>query len=1174
MSNAVMNRLFEDAPNYASSTFPEPRQFQQHAHDLLRQGFRDGHKNQMIMAPTGAGKCLGHGTPVLMADGSIVPVQDIRTGDALMGPDGKPRNVLGVSSGQEMLYRVTPKKGDAYVVNASHILSLRKTPGSDGLVLADGHRVDRDDDVVNTNVVTFARSNTTARHCLKGWRSDAISSFLRDDDEADRLVPPYILGAWLGDGTQGRAAISKPQCKMVDEWVSYGESVGYGCRNQAGEGDCPTWILTNGQDGRSFNLIQNALELIGVLHSRHVPDAYKFAPLKVRLEVLAGLIDSDGHINHGGCDWISKSEQLAIDFAFLCRSVGLACYISKQRKTIKGTDFEGWYWRASVSGDLSLVPMRDKVSTVRAQKKRQLVHGITVEPLEVGDYYGFEIDGDHLFLLGDFTVTHNTYLGHRIAHEALVKGRSVVFVCDRTTLINQTSKAADTYGLAAHGVVQANHWRRNDMPYQIASAQTLAKRGYWPKADVVIIDEAHTQLKVWTEFIMNTKAACIGLSATPFSPGLGKLFSNLINATTMHDLTQSGVLVPMRVFACKRANMAGASTAGGEWTDSAAEERGMEIIGDVVSEWVKFGENRKTIVFGATIKHCEELARQFVDAGVMAAVFTSETTAAERELLLKEYSKTDSSLRVLISVEALAKGFDVPDVGCVVDCRPLRKSLSTAIQMWGRGLRSSPDTGKKDCLLLDHCIATGQRVLTHRGLVCIEEILLSDKLWDGREFVAHKGVISRGIKPVIQYAGLTATADHPVKTEQGWRTLGQCADEQARIITTGVGRTALRERDGYFSGPSLAGPAGAAIRSCALRVRGLWVSLRNFAHELAGRAHEGLSILQSAGAVSEMALCTSAQHEAALQQPEGSAVQGLRGQRDRVPFRLRDHLRTVGSGQPWSAAESGRDGAGSQGQQRALRAGQHPVVHSQGEHEQHAGQQMDSVDAQVSIAASRGSIRRRIAQGITFLWSFVSGNRGAVGETVTQAEREVWDVLDCGPRNSFTCEGLLVHNSGNITRFAEDYSEIFFGGLDALDMGEKLDKKIRRDDEEKEAKGCPSCGYKPFHKRCMSCGFERQGQSLVESVAGEMQEIMIGKKKLADDQRHLWEQLCTYARAHSAPDKQKWRARYLFRDMTGKMPPDTWSMTDTPNVEVTRNVRNKITSLNMARVKGMAKAAA
>ena len=451
-----------------------------------------------------------------------------------------------------------------------------------------------------------------------------------------------------------------------------------------------------------------------------------------------------------------------------------------------------------------------------------------------------------------------TYLGHRIAHEALVKGRKVVFVCDRTTLINQTSKAADAYGLAAHGIVQANHWRRStEMPYQIASAQTLAKRGYWPEADVIIIDEAHTQLKVWTEYITQTKAACIGLSATPFSPGLGKLFTNLINATTMHDLTESGVLVPMRVFSCKRANMDGAATSGGEWTDAAAEERGMEIIGDVVSEWVKFGQNRKTIVFGSTIKHCQEMARQFLDAGVMAAVFTSETTAPEREMLLKEYSKPNSSLRVLISVEALAKGFDVPDVGCVVDCRPLRKSLSTAIQMWGRGLRSSPATGKKDCLLLDH--------------------------------------------------------------------------------------------------------------------------------------------------------------------------------------------------------------------------------------------------------------------------------------------------------------------SGNIVRFAEDFSDIFFNGLDALDMGEKLDKKIRREDEEQpEGKGCPSCGYKPFAKRCMSCGFEKQETAAVEALAGEMQEVMIGKKKLADDHRHLWEQVCTYARAHSMPEKQAGRAWHLYQKITGKTPPQTWRFVETPNAEITRNVKNKITSLNMA----------
>jgi len=300
------------------------------------------------------------------------------------------------------------------------------------------------------------------------------------------------------------------------------------------------------------------------------------------------------------------------------------------------------------------------------------------------------------------TGSGKTYLGLRVIHEALMRGKRAIFVCDRTTLINQTSEVADKYGLGAHGILQANHWRVNlDAPFQIASAQTLARRS-WPKADVIVIDEAHTQLKVWTEHIQKTDASVVGLSATPFSKGLGLLFSNLVNAATMHELTELGILVPMVIHTCTPANMKGAETSGGEWTDRAAADRGMEIVGDVVMEWQRWGEWRKTIVFGATIDHCEELCRQFNEAGIPAAVFCADTKPEERIALLKEYRKPDGDLRILISVEALAKGFDVPDVGCVVDCRPLRKSLSTAVQMWGRGLRSSPQTGKQNCILLDH----------------------------------------------------------------------------------------------------------------------------------------------------------------------------------------------------------------------------------------------------------------------------------------------------------------------------------------------------------------------------------------------------------------------------------------------------------------------------------------
>ena len=311
-------------------------------------------------------------------------------------------------------------------------------------------------------------------------------------------------------------------------------------------------------------------------------------------------------------------------------------------------------------------------------------------------------NGHRCQLLMAPTGSGKTYQAMRIIHEALLKHKRAMFVCDRKTLINQTSSVASDYGLHAHGIIQAQNPKMDPRKhFQIGSLQTLAMRG-WPDTDVVIIDEAHTQYKTWRDYIKNhPETRVIGLSATPFSVGLGRLFTNLVNVTTMDALTKEGILVPMRIYTCHRPDMRGAATQGGEWTDAAAAERELAIVGDVVSEWTKLGEGRKSICFGATIAHCEEIARRFNEAGIRAATFTAKTTEEERRGILEEFGDRPGEIHILVSVEALAKGFDVKDVGCILDCRPLRKSLSTAIQMWGRGLRSSPETAKKDCILLD-----------------------------------------------------------------------------------------------------------------------------------------------------------------------------------------------------------------------------------------------------------------------------------------------------------------------------------------------------------------------------------------------------------------------------------------------------------------------------------------
>lgn len=284
--------------------------------------------------------------------------------------------------------------------------------------------------------------------------------------------------------------------------------------------------------------------------------------------------------------------------------------------------------------------------------------------------------------------------------ESLKKFRRATFACDRITLINQVSAEADKVGMQNHGIVQADHWRRdNSLPFQIASVQTIQARGYWPESDLYVIDEAHVLHKAHKELLEAKRAPVIGLTATPCTKGLGKYFTNLVNAATMDQLTRAGVLVPMRILTCTAPDMSQAKTVGGEWTAGSASKCEAKIIGDVVGEWLTHASGLKTIAFGADIAYGRELVKRFKAADVNAAEYTSETTPDDCKRLLEEFRNPDSAIRVLVSVEKLAKGFDVPDVGCVIDARPLKKSLSTAIQMWGRGLRCSP--GKTECVLLD-----------------------------------------------------------------------------------------------------------------------------------------------------------------------------------------------------------------------------------------------------------------------------------------------------------------------------------------------------------------------------------------------------------------------------------------------------------------------------------------
>lgn len=298
------------------------------------------------------------------------------------------------------------------------------------------------------------------------------------------------------------------------------------------------------------------------------------------------------------------------------------------------------------------------------------------------------------------TGSGKTVLASALMEMTREKGNRATFTVDRLSLIDQTSETFDRYGLD-HGVQQGSHPRWAPyLPIQVCSIQTLARR-QWPISQVDVYDEAHVLHAAHKARIKENASIVVGLTATPFTRGLGKWFDAVVNVTTTRELINAGWLAPYRIYSCAEPDMSGVSVRStGEWDEGETSKKALEVVGDVVDEYLKHGEGRKFICSAVDTAHVEELQRQFLAAGINAATYTYKDKDEDRAETTAEFRKPDSAIRGLITVTAASRGFDIPDVSCVIMARPLRKSLAEHIQLLGRGLRIAE--GKADCVVLDH----------------------------------------------------------------------------------------------------------------------------------------------------------------------------------------------------------------------------------------------------------------------------------------------------------------------------------------------------------------------------------------------------------------------------------------------------------------------------------------
>jgi hypothetical protein len=433
----------------------------------------------------GSGKCHAKGTQIMMSDGSIKLVENIKEGDLLMGDDSKPRKVISLARGRDKMYDIIPIKGETYRVNQEHILCLRASgfpkisrnnhnkntnynvqwieknkfesktftfnskKNNEEQMKEEAYNFYRqilggketNDNVIEISVNDYLKLSDKKKGFLKGYKVPV------EFEEKELQIDPYMIGYWLGDGTSYTSEITSQ-----DSAVLY-----YFAKNLPqyklflSHRDKYTYCITG--NGKYYNnIFLNTLKELNLINNKHIPDIYKCNSRENRLKLLAGLLDSDGYFDKlkNEFEFTQKNEKLMDDVIYLARSLGFSCYKMEKDTswTYDGVKNYGTAFRIHINGfGLEEIPTKipRKKANPRQQIKDCLVTGIDVKYVKEDEYYGFMIDQNCRYLMGDFSVTHNTATSIAIA-EGMKDSKRVIIMTPaslRANYVEELKKAGD-----------------------------------------------------------------------------------------------------------------------------------------------------------------------------------------------------------------------------------------------------------------------------------------------------------------------------------------------------------------------------------------------------------------------------------------------------------------------------------------------------------------------------------------------------------------------------------------------------------------------------------------------------------------------------------------------------------------------------------------------------------
>jgi superfamily II DNA or RNA helicase len=608
----------------------------------------------IINLPCAGGKCLGRDTPVMMFNGSIKKVQDIKVGEFIMGDDSTPRTVLSTCTGREMMYKVIPLKGDPYIVNESHILSLKWSSNQNTDI--------KKGDILDISVMDYIKlpkSYHGRGGPLLGYRVPVEFPFKEVDFD------PYMIGYWLGNCTKGTKNTSSQDSKVLKCFAT------------------------------KYNLLMN----------KHIPMLYKCNSREIRLHVLAGIIDSVGHYDGNGYDVSMEEELLIDDVVYLARSLGFACYKTYNKTTY---DYKNERRIFIVGKGLEQIPTKVPKNKANPRKAiaNALVSRIRIEQLNEDEYFGFEIDGNRRFLLGDFTVTHNTVIALNIISQL---NRKSLIIVHKDFLLDQWKERISQFLPKARvGYIKGKVCDVNEKDIIIGSLQSLSMKYYdtsvFEGIGLTVFDEVHrTAAQVFSRvFNKATTLYSLGLSATiNRKDGLTKVFKWHIGDIVFKGKKQVSDVNSMKILVknyfdpnyeySREYKMFNNKPNMSRMINNICDfvPRTQFII-DCLLDVLRNEPNRKVLILSDRRSHLEMfqtmLKRINIDSGLYYGGLKQEVLqeSDKKNILLGTYSY-------------VSEGFDKPGLNTMILASP----KSDIIQSVGRILRDKPEDREYRPLVID-----------------------------------------------------------------------------------------------------------------------------------------------------------------------------------------------------------------------------------------------------------------------------------------------------------------------------------------------------------------------------------------------------------------------------------------------------------------------------------------